>query len=205
MADGSPSTSAAPTVVALSSVRGGAVPAGSVATSGAPALVPAPPVRKNLWLIRHAESMSNVAANYPAMKEADFVNTRLSENGRTQQAPLVKGSIDLLIVSPLRRTMETYAHSNLRVKRLFTSELVREWRAYGCAGDFELEAPRAESADELRARVERTLELLRAQPETNIGILSHGVFLAELAARIGNRLSFGMANAQVVHIPNAAL
>lgn len=161
-------------------------------------------VKKELWLIRHAESMSNAAHKYPHMKEADFVNTRLSDTGR-EQAALVHGPIDLLIVSPLRRTLETYAHSKLRVKRLFTSDLVREWRAYGPAGEFELESARVETAADLYRRVEQTIELLRAQPETNIGILSHGVFLAELARRLGRPLANGMANAQVVHIRNVLL
>ena len=113
--------------------------------------------------------MSNAAHKYPHMKEADFVNTRLSDKGR-EQAALVRGPVDLLIVSPLRRTLETYVHSKLQVKRLFT-----------------------------------TIDLLRAQPETNIGILSHGVFLAELASRIGRPFANGMSNAQVIHVHNAIL
>ncbi len=161
-------------------------------------------VRKNLWLIRHAESMANVAHKYPTLSQKDLVNTRLSEDGRAQ-ADKVQGPVDLLIVSPLRRTMETYACSKLKVGRLFTSELVREWRAYGPPGDLELETPRQETADELRARVRATVDLLRAQPEQNIGILSHGVFLAELARHVQRPLRASMANAEVIHLPSTTL
>jgi broad specificity phosphatase PhoE len=101
--------------------------------------------------------------------------------------------------------METYACSKLKVKRLFTSELVREWRAYGPPGDFELEPARQETAEELRERVRLSIQLLRAQPEANIGILSHGVFLAELARHIGRPLHAGMHNAQVIHLHNVPL
>jgi broad specificity phosphatase PhoE len=159
---------------------------------------------KNLWLIRHAESMANVGHKYPDMKGADFANTRLSADGRAQ-AEKVHGPIDLLIVSPLRRTLETYACSQLKVKRLFTSELVREYRAYGPSGDFELEAPHSESGDEFRRRIEQAVEMVRAQPETNIAILSHGVFLAEFARRLGKPLATSMANAQVIAIRNVSV
>lgn len=159
---------------------------------------------KNLWLIRHAESMANVAHKYPDMKPSDFVNTRLSEDGR-KQAEIVQGPIDLLIVSPLRRTLETYARSQLRVKRLFTSELVREYRVYGPAGELELETPHVETVAEFRRRIDQAVEMIRAQPETNIGILSHGVFLADFARRLGRPLSHNMGNAQVVPLLNVTI
>jgi len=164
---------------------------------------------KNLWFIRHAESMANAASHaadkkHNGVHESDLVNTRLTDVGR-QQAAKVQGPVDLLIVSPLRRTLETYVHSRLEVKRLITTDLVREYRAYGRPWEFELETPGSETVAELMDRVTKTIALLQLQPETNIGILSHGVFLAELAKRIGRPLKSGMSNAQVVHIPNAVL
>lgn len=75
------------------------------------------PIRKNLTFIRHAESMHNAHTNYPNLKDHEFVNTKLSENG-IKQANKISGQCDLLIVSPMKRTLETYVHSQLKVKRL---------------------------------------------------------------------------------------
>lgn len=163
----------------------------------------------NLWFIRHAESRANAASHaadkkHDGVHESDLVNTSLTEAGK-KQAEKVHGPVDLLIVSPLRRTLETYVHSKLTVKRLVTSELVREYRAYGRPGEFEHETPANETPLQLYARVEQAVAFIKAQPETNIGILSHGVFLAELAKRLGKPLQTGLGNAQVVHLNQVVL
>jgi broad specificity phosphatase PhoE len=168
----------------------------------------APPAstKKNLWLIRHAESMHNAKDKYAATHktEEDFANTRLSDTGKLQAAK-VHGPVELLIVSPLRRTLETYALSNLQCKRLITSDLFREFRAYGPACHFELEPRTVETVDEFQKRVRQALTFLAEQPEPNIGVLSHGVTIGEICRQLGKPLQHGIANAQVIHLENVAI
>lgn len=160
-------------------------------------------ITKHIWIIRHAQSMANAVseapANYPGVKDSDLVNTCLSEEGK-KQAAHIQGPVDLLIVSPLRRTLETYIYSKLKVKRLFTSELIREYRAP--SGDFELEESEIETVGALQSRVLDFIKLLKSQPETKIGILSHGVFLMELTKQLGRPLDSYMKNAQVIYLAN---
>jgi broad specificity phosphatase PhoE len=159
----------------------------------------------NLYLIRHAESMHNVKEKYTTTHptEESFVNTRLSDLG-CEQASKLKGNVELLILSPLRRTIETYTHSNLCVKRLITSDLFREYMIYGPASQFELESPKQESEQELHERIIKAKEFIKQQPEKNIAILGHGVFLSHLAYSLGRPIN-GMYNAQVININNISL
>lgn len=151
-----------------------------------------------LFLIRHAESEANVRdrPEYAGRSEESFANTRLTENGRLQAAK-VQGPVDLLIVSPLRRTLETYTCSRLHARTVLVDPLVREFRAYGRSCEMELETPLVETAQQLRDRVRTFIRLLCARPERDIGVLSHGVFLAELAAALGRPFKCSMLNAEV--------
>jgi broad specificity phosphatase PhoE len=161
-------------------------------------------MEKNLYFIRHGESEHNAKhslseSEKSKMKEIDFVNTCLSLKGK-EQAKQIQGSLDLVIVSPLRRTLETYIHSGLRVKRLLTSDLFREWMIYGPSGQFECEEDKNESNEQINTRIKNAIEFIKLQPESNIGIISHGVFLCKLAEQLGNSIPSGMYNAQVIHL-----
>ena len=155
-------------------------------------------IEKNLTFIRHAQSTHNAALkNYPNLDEKDFVNTKLSEEGITQ-ASKISGECELLILSPMKRTLETYIHSKLKVKRLVTSDLFREWTGCGTPSMFELEDhSKKETENDLQNRVTKALEFIKQQPEKNIVILSHCVFLRFMCAKIG-RGREDFHNAQVV-------
>lgn len=86
------------------------------------------PVKKTLFLIRHAESTHN--AKPPHEPDDNYWNPGLTAKGK-EQAHNVHGPIELLLCSPLRRTLETYVHSRLHVKCLETVEELREWTTYG--------------------------------------------------------------------------
>lgn len=155
-------------------------------------------VEKHLFVIRHAESTSN--AN-PADQTP---NPGLTENGKSQ-ASKVQGPVDLLIVSPMKRTMQTYAHSALKVKRLLTSDLFREWMVYGPSSQLDLEPARTESAADLRKRIVAASKFIAQQPERTVALLSHGVFLAELAKHLGKPLASALQNAQVADLGRVQL
>jgi broad specificity phosphatase PhoE len=162
---------------------------------------------KTLVLIRHAESMANARDRMPKETPDEiFHNTPLTDEGKAQAAK-IRGSVQLLIVSPLKRTLQTYAHSGLRVGRLITTELAREWCHYGNAGEFEMEPSRKESWGELCNRVERLITFIRDQPERDIGILAHGVLFGQLIDRLKRRdaAPHGFHNGQVVTLRNVDL
>ena len=146
---------------------------------------------KNLWLIRHAESEQNLTGSSKK-------NSKLSSRGKVQAAEL-RGPCELLILSPLRRSLETYSYSQLEVGRLITSEFVREViDSPGCEFDLETR-DRYETKEEVSKRVTETVKLLREQKETNITLLSHACFLRSLFVD-QLKLSFEgyLANVQVV-------
>jgi broad specificity phosphatase PhoE len=90
--------------------------------------------RKNIYLIRHAESMCNVYHSQFLNNDKGVVNPALSELGIKQAIELNKKvkhiKFDLVIVSPLRRTKETCHYANLNYDNLITCKLCREGK-YG--------------------------------------------------------------------------
>lgn len=106
----------------------------------------------------------------------------------------------------MRRTLQTYAHSTLQVKRLITSELFREWMIYGPSSRLDLEpADLTETPQELTNRARAAAQLVSEQKEHNIAILSHGVFLSEFAKLLGKPLTTGMQNAQVIDLGHVTI
>lgn len=67
-----------------------------------------------------------------------------------------------MILSPLRRTLETYVHSDLRAKRLVTSDLVREY-ANEPSSFLEGEDVVLESEEAFNHRVQKAIEFIRDQ------------------------------------------
>ena len=67
---------------------------------------------KTVTLIRHAESHFN-AGNYKTDEE--IRNCRITNLG-IQQAKQLNQSFDIVVLSPLKRAMETYLNSNIKTK-----------------------------------------------------------------------------------------
>jgi len=156
-------------------------------------------IKKNLWMIRHAESTHNAKPeNEPDDK---YFNCGLTEKGKGQ-AHCVQGPAELLLVSPLRRTLETYIHSRLKVKKLETLEELREWTGWGPSCMYDLEhKDNRESWEQFQARVSKALHIIKQRPEQNIAILSHGGFLSEVCRQLKLPL-YRWENAEVRHYPN---
>jgi probable phosphoglycerate mutase len=151
---------------------------------------------KHLWLVRHAEAEHNVSSNFqfdpPLTKEGWAQAARASEEVKDL-------ALDLVCVSPLRRTLQTadvmfggfpsIACEDLR-ERLFCScnfrRDVAEARAEFADVDFSNidEGPDPqignESEDErgVRIRAQSFLEWLRARPEQQIAVVTHWQMLS---------------------------
>jgi broad specificity phosphatase PhoE len=146
---------------------------------------------KEVWLIRHAESQGNTS-------EFGGADPRLSKRGQDQAAQ-VKGSVDLVIISPMKRTLETYLLSQISCSKVIVSDLVREWMGGGKGEYRQGETPtKVETAQHLRKRADIAIEFLKAQPEQRIAVISHSGFLSTLTDRLfGTPMHF--ANAQIIH------
>jgi phosphohistidine phosphatase SixA len=78
-----------------------------------------------LYFVRHAQSMENIGKG-----RAD---SPLSELG-IEQAKKINGKFDLVICSPLRRTIETLHHSKLEYFKLIIDDNFRERIEYETSG-----------------------------------------------------------------------
>lgn len=159
-------------------------------------------VVKDLWFVRHAQSMGNA---YTGMFSPEQLrNCGLSPVGK-DQAAVVKGPTELLILSPLRRAIETYVHSGLQVKRIMIADCVREL-VEDPSSELDLEKwIEKETPEDLQKRVAEAVALIACQPEKKITILSHAIFLNELGKALGISMRGWMGNAQVVHYPGVKI
>ncbi len=73
-----------------------------------------------ITFIRHAQSKFNSGEEY-----LTSINCELSDKGKIQCSEL-KIHTDLLIISPLKRAIQTYANSNIKTKDIEINNLFRE-------------------------------------------------------------------------------
>jgi broad specificity phosphatase PhoE len=149
----------------------------------------------DLYLIRHGQSLYNEG------KTSDpnlLVDCALSEEGR-KQAQKITGPVNLLILSPLRRAIETYTYSKLQCRRIIMSDLFREHGTgpWNCLPREDLKWQ--ETGTELETRVQRAIEFLRQQTETHITILSHHDFLVALTQALTQTPRY-LRNAECIHL-----
>jgi len=130
-----------------------------------------------VYFLRHAESRYN--AGFP-----DEFNCDLSDNGKKQASNLI-GNIDLVIVSPLKRAIETLKNSKINYKKLLTCSLCRENRNTPKCDYLEGEEMFIESREQLLQRIEEFKHLLDLLSENynRILIVSHGIFICNLVGR----------------------
>lgn len=121
-----------------------------------------------IYFTRHAESQSNVGIS--------CVDAPLTATGITQARQL-SGNFDCVIVSPLRRTLETLHYSQITYNKLIISDLVRE-RIFASHDCKLLETCIPETDDAFFKRCQEfdtQLTLLR-QEHQSILIVSHAYF-----------------------------
>jgi broad specificity phosphatase PhoE len=130
---------------------------------------------KTVTIIRHAQSKFN-AGQYTT--ETELSNCRLSDFGREQSKNLTQ-TFDILILSPLKRAIETYANSNIKCGNVIINDLFREYKEHDPKplNFLELETIMPETLEEVKKRVGDAINYLKTSPYNNIGIISHGIFI----------------------------
>ena len=132
---------------------------------------------KHITLIRHAQSKANNG-------ESNGPDARLSTLG-VEQASKVHGHTKVLVLSNLRRTMETFINSGLKPGRMLVSELFREIKE-GENGDYlEGEEVTIETPEEINKRIRQAIDYLQAIDSDEITVICHGVFIWHFMKTIG--------------------
>jgi hypothetical protein len=131
---------------------------------------------KKITIIRHAESLFNSGV----FEEHELKNCRITENGKNQ-AKQLDLKFDLLILSPLKRAIETYANSNIKTTNIIISHLFREWKTSGLNMLDGEDETQTETLEQMELRAQNALLFLKTIPmeenrDINIGIISHHDF-----------------------------
>lgn len=128
---------------------------------------------KTITLIRHAQSKFN-AGQYTS--ENELINCKLTEQGK-KDCEKLNLSFDLLIISPLKRALETYTNSNIKTKEIIINDLFREQKENHPLNFLENEIVIQETTEEVWERVSKAKKFIETLEFTNIGIISHRNFL----------------------------
>lgn len=119
----------------------------------------------NLTLIRHAHPDKSHACD-----------PYLSTEGKLQASTL-KGHYQLVVISPLRRTLDTYVHSNISGDRVVVSDLLREQRDTSPYNYFRNEEIHPESKTDVMERVQKIKQWLLEQPEHEVCLITSAFFM----------------------------
>lgn len=157
---------------------------------------------KTVTFIRHAEAKHNVWTQ--DMPLSELLNARLTDNGR-KQSEFLNNSFDIVVLSPLRRAIETYSCSGIKCRQIIISDLFREFRDVQdedkTAGSQYLENEKwhLETATEVSRRATNAIEFLRKLDGDNIGVITHACFVNHLLHKIMGR-TFHFGNCQYITV-----
>jgi broad specificity phosphatase PhoE len=114
---------------------------------------------------RHGESLGNIAVFHGP-------DSPLSSNGR-EQAKLLSGHYDLILISPLRRTLETLLYSGITYDKVSIDYSLRE-RIFGRTDLLPNEELKVESDHDFWRRTHEFTELLKQETQKHQKILIIG-------------------------------
>ena len=133
-----------------------------------------------ITFLRHAQSLSNKYGT-------DTINPSLSTEGKLQ-AKTLTGHYDLVIISPLKRTMQTFNLSQIKANVVQYSSLVREHIASNTSR-LQNEGNLIETNEEFNYRINqlRLFLLNESRYYKNILVVTHhGVILALTGLSVNN-------------------
>jgi len=147
----------------------------------------------NIYLLRHCESLFN------ENETNDLINCSLSRRGIEQAKQINLNSIEkqfnLVICSPLYRSIQTFIYSTLSFQRLEVNNLFREIYL-GCKSDLlhENESISIDTDESIRQRLEqiqRFLVNLKQFNYENVLIVTHADLVWNLTSREFDGETFG--------------
>jgi broad specificity phosphatase PhoE len=136
---------------------------------------------KKITCIRHCQS---------DFLDADPSLTQLG----SQQASQINHKSDIVLISPLRRALHTYARSNIVSNKVFTSELCRERKDNLKYNYYRTEDIVPESEEDIWKRVNQLKHYILSFPEKNVCLVSHAILIWYFLSACGQTpitLNFG--------------
>lgn len=131
-------------------------------------------MKKTITIIRHAESRVNAGL---CRESGEFTNCRITDNGK-EQATKLSYSFDVLILSPLKRVLETYTNSKIKTGDILISHFFRETKEDHTTTNFlENEKHSYETVEEIKLRALNARIFIENIKSNNIGIISHCGFI----------------------------
>ena len=158
---------------------------------------------KTIYLVRHGEAENNVRTS-PYF----LAHPGLTDDGHKQAEIIAKRAshlpVEALIASTMTRAQETAEHISTRIglpiessdlfverrcpttlfDRLWddpeTQKILKEWEQTSVVDD--VRVLDGENFADLRSRAQKALKYLEQRPESNLLVVTHGVFLRVLAA-----------------------
>lgn len=135
-----------------------------------------------ITLIRHAQAEHNV--NNELHKSN---NTSLTEAG-IKSCKSLDFSFDLLILSPLKRVIQTYANSNIKTKNIMVSDLFQEFKNNPCNLMDKMESDKTfETIEEFENRISKAISFLKELKYNNIGIITHHDFIHKFTKKLTSK------------------
>jgi|SRR5579872_5576834 len=141
---------------------------------------------KTITAIRHAQSTHNAGLH---KTDKDAANCGLSDEGK-KQAAKIELTTELLILSPLRRAMDTYIRSQIKTKEIVISPLFIEYQDGKPLNYLEAQPNIRETPNELVRRAQTAISYLKSLPQKNICIVSHGDFLNAFFKELGLKVPY---------------
>ena len=141
--------------------------------------------------IRHAQSEYNIGQQFSN-------NVPITKDGAIACVSLDQ-TFDILILSPLKRAIQTYANSNIKTKRIIMSDLFQEKKDkpsnmmdndtdYETTADFE-------------TRILKAIDFIKQLDCSNIGVIGHHDFIQKLTSKlIGKPISLSNLGNYVISI-----
>ena len=138
---------------------------------------------KKVTLIRHAQSKFN-AGHYKS--EDELRNCGLTEFGMAS-AKSLNQTFDVVVISTLRRAIQTYNNSNIKTDNVLYSELIREQREDGVLNYLEGEEIVPETPNMVRERAKNAIKFIKSLNYENIGIITHAHFIWYFLEQCGQK------------------
>ena len=150
-----------------------------------------------ILFLRHAESIFNVDKNNK------LKNCSITKKGIEQSKKIeIDIYFDLLICSPLKRTIQTLEYSNIKYKKIIYNKLFREFKTDIC-DFFEDEEIIYENEEDILNRINECKILLNKLKIEfkNILIIGHADFFWYLSSEISDNERFGtwLDNCEIIN------
>lgn len=148
---------------------------------------------KEITFIRHAQSLFNVGKSRHQRDCGITLGGELASRS-------IKGTVDCVVLSPLRRAIQTYALSEVKCGRVIVSNLFREHKNGTVSNYLSKEDIDLESEDELKQRIEIAIQFLRSLPYKQIAVFTHHDFMVEFTKKINKGKPVYMRNCDTIQV-----